>query len=84
VALGLVGALGAVAIYGIGAQLVVSGNITPGTLVALATLVGRVYQPLIGLTNARVDLLTSFVSLIASLKFLMHRSRLLTSLVRLT
>jgi ATP-binding cassette subfamily B protein len=62
VALGLVGALGAVAVYGIGAQLVVSGNITPGTLVAMATLVARVYQPLTGLTNARVDLLTSFVS----------------------
>jgi ATP-binding cassette subfamily B protein len=30
--------------------------------VALATLVARVYQPLTGLTNARVDLLTSFVS----------------------
>jgi ATP-binding cassette subfamily B protein len=41
---------------------VVSGNISDGTLVALATLVGRVYQPLTGLTNARVDLLTSFVS----------------------
>jgi len=62
VALGLVGALGAVAIYGIGAQLVVSGDISDGTLVALATLVARVYQPLTGLTNARVDLLTSFVS----------------------
>lgn len=62
VALGLVGALGAVAIYGIGAQLVVSGDISDGTLVALATLVSRVYQPLTGLTNARVDLLTSFVS----------------------
>jgi len=62
VALGLVGALGAVAVYGIGAQLVVSGAITSGTLVALATLVARVYQPLTGLTNARVDLLTSFVS----------------------
>lgn len=62
VALGLVGALGAVAVYGIGAQLVVSDNITSGTLVALATLVARVYQPLTGLTNARVDLLTSFVS----------------------
>ena len=62
VALGLVGALGAVAIYGIGAQLVVSGDISPGTLVAMATLVARVYQPLTGLTNARVDLLTSFVS----------------------
>lgn len=62
VALGLVGALGAVAVYGIGAQLVVSGDITAGTLVAMATLVSRVYQPLTGLTNARVDLLTSFVS----------------------
>ena len=62
VALGLVGALGAVAVYGIGAQLVVSGGITSGTLVAMATLVARVYQPLTGLTNARVDLLTSFVS----------------------
>lgn len=62
VALGLVGALGAVAVYGIGAQLVVSSTITSGTLVALATLVARVYQPLTGLTNARVDLLTSFVS----------------------
>lgn len=62
VALGLVGGLGAVAVYGIGAQLVVSGDITSGTLVALATLVARVYQPLTGLTNARVDLLTSFVS----------------------
>jgi ATP-binding cassette subfamily B protein len=62
VALGLVGGLGAVAVYGIGAQLVVSGDISSGTLVALATLVARVYQPLTGLTNARVDLLTSFVS----------------------
>ena len=62
VALGLVGAIGAAVIYGIGAQLVVSGEITPGTLVALAALVARVYQPLNGLTNARVDLMTSFVS----------------------
>ena len=62
VALGLVGALGAVAIYGIGAQMVVSASITAGTLVAMAALVARVYQPLTGLTNARVDLLTSFVS----------------------
>ncbi len=62
VALGFVGALGAVAVYGIGAQLVVSDAITSGTLVAMATLVARVYQPLTGLTNARVDLLTSFVS----------------------
>lgn len=62
VALGLVGALGAAAIYGIGAHLVVDGQITDGTLVALAALVTRVYQPLTGLTNARVDLMTAMVS----------------------
>jgi ATP-binding cassette subfamily B protein len=62
VALGLVGALGAAAIYGIGGHLVVSGSLTAGTLVALAALVTRVYQPLTGLTNARVDLMTSLVS----------------------
>jgi ATP-binding cassette subfamily B protein len=62
VALGLVAAIGGAAIYGIGAHFVVSGDITAGTLVALAALVGRVYQPLTGLTNARVDLMTSMVS----------------------
>ena len=62
VALGLVGALGTVAIYGFGAFMVVDGDITTGTLVALAALVTRVYQPLTGLTNARVDLMTSMVS----------------------
>ncbi len=62
VALGLVGALGAAAVYGIGAQMAVSGSLSPGTLVALATLVARIYQPLTGLTNARVDLMTAFVS----------------------
>ena len=61
-ALGLVGALGAAAIYGVGAIFVVDGDITTGTLVALAALVTRVYQPLTGLTNARVDLMTSMVS----------------------
>ena len=62
VALGLVGALGTAAIYGVGALMVVDGDITTGTLVALAALVTRVYQPLTGLTNARVDLMTSVVS----------------------
>jgi ATP-binding cassette subfamily B protein len=40
----------------------INGTITAGTLVALAALVTRVYQPLTGLTNARVDLMTSMVS----------------------
>ena len=62
VALGLVGAIGAAAIYGVGAHLVVSDNISTGTLVALAALVMRVYGPLTALTNTRVDLMTSMVS----------------------
>jgi ATP-binding cassette subfamily B protein len=62
VALGLVGAMGAAAIYGIGAHLVVSNSITPGTLVAMAALVQRIYQPLTGLTNARIEVITAFVS----------------------
>jgi len=62
VALGLVAAVGTAAIYGLGALLVVDGDITSGTLVALAALGFRVYQPLTGLTNARVDLMTSMVS----------------------
>ncbi len=62
VALGLVGALGTAAVYGVGAIMVVDGGISTGTLVALAALVTRVYQPLTGLTNARVDLMTSMVS----------------------
>ena len=62
VALGLVGAMGAAAIYGIGAHLVVSGGISVGTLVALAAFVQRIYQPLTGLTNARVEVMTAFVS----------------------
>ena len=62
VALGLVGALGAAAIYGVGAHLVVDGHISAGTLVALAALVTRIYQPLTGLTNARVEVMTAMVS----------------------
>src|SRR5215216_1229311 len=62
VALGLVGAIGAAVIYGVGGHLVVSGQLSSGTLVALAALTARVYTPLTGLTNARVDLMTSLVS----------------------
>ncbi len=62
VALGLVGALGAVAIYGIGAFMVISGGITIGTLVAMAAFVQRIYQPLTGLTNARLEVMTALVS----------------------
>jgi ATP-binding cassette subfamily B protein len=62
VALGLVSALGAAAIYGLGAQLVISKAISIGTLFVLAAYVTRIYSPLTGLTNARVDIMTALVS----------------------
>jgi ATP-binding cassette subfamily B protein len=62
VGLGLAGAMGAAAIYGVGAHMVISNSIKIGTLVALAAYVARIYQPLTALTNARVDLMTALVS----------------------
>ena len=62
IALVLVGAVGSALIYLIGGRLVVSGTITIGTLVALGAYIGRIYGPLTSLTNARVDLMTAFVS----------------------
>ena len=82
VALGLVGAIGTAAIYGIGAWMVVNGSITAGTLVALAALVTGVYQPLTGLTNARVDLMTSMVSFERSSRCLMPPNQLLSGRVQ--
>ncbi len=62
IALGLVGATGTAAIYWLGGNLVISGAVSLGTLVALAAYVTRIYQPLTSLTNARVDLMTTLVS----------------------
>jgi ATP-binding cassette subfamily B protein len=62
IALTLVGAVGLAAVYLIGGRLVISGAITLGTMVALASFVVRVYGPLTALTNARVDIMTAFVS----------------------
>jgi ATP-binding cassette, subfamily B, bacterial len=62
VALGLVGSLAAAAVYWVGGQLAISGALSVGTLVALATFVSRIYGPLTALTNARVEVMTAFVS----------------------
>jgi ATP-binding cassette subfamily B protein len=62
VALGVVAALGSAMIYAVGGQMVVSGTIKIGTLVAMASYAGRIYQPITGLTNARIDLMSSLVS----------------------
>jgi ATP-binding cassette subfamily B protein len=56
------GTIGVAAIYWVGSQLVIGGSLSLGDLVAMGLLVGRVYEPLIALTNLRVDLLTAFVS----------------------
>ncbi|WCO67326.1 ABC transporter ATP-binding protein [Iamia majanohamensis] len=61
-ALTLVGAMGTAVIYLVGGRLVISGSISLGTLVALGTFVVQIYAPLTQLTNARVDLMTAFVS----------------------
>jgi ATP-binding cassette, subfamily B, bacterial len=61
-ALSLVAALGVAAVYWWGGLLVIDGTLTVGTLVALAALVTRIYQPLTALTNARIDVMTAFVS----------------------
>jgi len=62
IALALVAAVGTTIIYWLGAQLVISGDITIGTLTALSIFVVRIYMPLTSLTNARVDTMTAFVS----------------------
>jgi ATP-binding cassette, subfamily B, bacterial len=62
VGLGLAAAMGTAAIYGIGAQMVISGSIEISTLVAMSAFVVRIYNPLTSLTNTRVDLMTALVS----------------------
>ena len=62
VALTLVGAVGTAAVYLVGGREVINGSITTGTLVALGVFVTQIYSPLTSLTNARVDLMTAFVS----------------------
>jgi ATP-binding cassette subfamily B protein len=62
IALALVGSLGTALVYWLGGQLVISETISLGTLVALAALVTRLYDPLTQLSNARVDVMTAMVS----------------------
>ncbi|MBS1837695.1 MAG: ABC transporter ATP-binding protein [Actinobacteria bacterium] len=58
----LVGAIGTAVVYYLGGMQVIEGNVSIGTLVALAALVTRIYDPLTSLTNARVDVMSAFVS----------------------
>ena len=60
--LGLLGSIGTALVYGLGGLFAIQGSIEPGQLAAMGLLVGRIYQPLTGLTNARIDVLTALVS----------------------
>ncbi|MFQ5948806.1 MAG: ABC transporter ATP-binding protein, partial [Acidimicrobiia bacterium] len=61
-ALGVVSALGTALVFWLGAVLVVQGDITIGTIVALSAYLTNLYGPLSALSNARVELATSLVS----------------------
>src|SRR5690606_22232917 len=60
--LGLVAALATALVYGMGGLMAVAGNLSVGTLVAMAALLGRMYGPLTALSNVRVDVMTALVS----------------------
>lgn len=62
IGLTLVGAVGTAVVYWIGSRLAIGGTITIGTLSAMGLYVARIYAPLTGLTNARVDIMTALVS----------------------
>ena len=61
-ALTLVAGLATALAYGVGGVSAVNGVISVGTLLALVALLGRLYAPLTGLANVRVDVMTALVS----------------------
>lgn len=61
-ALTLVAALATALVYGLGGVLTIGGAFQLGTLVALATLLTRLYGPLTQLSNVHVDVMTALVS----------------------
>ena len=61
-ALTLVAALATALVYGMGGVLVIGDSFKLGTLVALATLLTRLYGPLTQLSNVHVDIMTALVS----------------------
>ena len=58
----LVSALAQALVYGLGGYLALTGALDPGTVVALALLLTRLYTPLTALANVRVDVMTALVS----------------------
>ncbi len=58
----LIPALATALVYGVGGYLVIEGDLTIGTLLALATLLLRLLGPMQGLSNVRIDVMTALVS----------------------
>lgn len=61
-ALTLVAALATAVVYGLGGNLVITGALTIGTLLAMVGLLAQLYGPLTSLSNVRVDVMTALVS----------------------
>jgi ATP-binding cassette subfamily B protein len=62
VALTLLASLVTAMVYGLGGTLVINGTFQIGTLVALTTLLGRVYGPITSLSNIQISVMTALVS----------------------
>jgi ATP-binding cassette subfamily B protein len=62
VALTLLASLVTAVVYGLGGTLVINGTFQIGTLVALTTLLGRVYGPITSLSNVQINVMTALVS----------------------
>lgn len=61
-ALMLVGSLATAIAYGLGGNLVITGALTLGTLLAMVGLLAQLYGPLTALSNVRIDVMTALVS----------------------
>ncbi|HEV2932457.1 MAG TPA: ABC transporter ATP-binding protein [Streptosporangiaceae bacterium] len=62
VSLTLLASLVTALVYGLGGTLVIDGTFQIGTLVALTTLLGRVYGPITSLSNVQINVMTALVS----------------------
>jgi ATP-binding cassette, subfamily B, bacterial len=62
VSLTLLASIATAMIYGVGGSLVISGTFQIGTLVAMATLLNRLYGPIMSLSNVQVTVMTALVS----------------------
>src|SRR6266699_5218242 len=62
IALVLLASIATALVYGLGGALVIGGSISLGALVALASLLSRMYGPITALSNVQVDVMTALVS----------------------